>query len=294
MKNNKKLDITDNSEDTKSNRKEFLLKGLTGVGFVLSLVATKKLSANEKSKSAKNKKYGMVIDLQSCTGCGACDIACKNENNVPQGFWWHNHITVTEGTFPNVKYTHYPTLCNHCENAPCVKACPTRAMYKENDNITMHDAGLCIGCTTCAQACPYDAIAYNDKDPHQRFKSSDELIEGCTGSGKEIVSKTKSDILPYYNKERNETLPGIRPKGIVEKCTFCDHRVKNNELPYCVMSCPADAIIFGDMNDPDSEVSQLIRKNITKRIKVNLGTRPSVYYINDYNPTDRIRSKGSI
>ena len=133
-------------------RRNFFLSGLFGF---LSLVTTKvsKGSNGNKESEQKKKKYAMVIDLLNCTGCGACDLACKNENNVPENFFWASHITETKGRFPNVRYVHMPTLCNHCENAPCVAACPTRAMHKKENNITMHDPNKCIGCKTCAMAC---------------------------------------------------------------------------------------------------------------------------------------------
>ncbi len=102
-----------------------------------------------------NKRYGMVIDLHRCVGCAACDIACKSENNVTEGFSWANHMIETVGTFPNVRYRHVPTLCNHCENAPCVLNCPTTAMYKTEEGLTLHDADKCIGCRACQVACPY-------------------------------------------------------------------------------------------------------------------------------------------
>ena len=100
-------------------------------------------------------KYAMVIDLQRCVGCGACSIACRNENNVSEGIYWSSKITETSGTFPNVRYHYRPTLCNHCSNAPCVTGCPTKAMHKLDNGITMHDPDKCIGCQTCLKSCPY-------------------------------------------------------------------------------------------------------------------------------------------
>ena len=99
------------------------------------------------------QKYGMVIDLHKCVGCGACDLACKSENNTPDGILWSNHINETTGIFPNVKYTYMPTLCNHCEDAPCVRSCPTAAMYKDSDtDMTLHAADKCIGCKKIGRA----------------------------------------------------------------------------------------------------------------------------------------------
>ena len=274
-------------------RRNFFLSGLFGF---LSLVTTKvsKGSNGNKESEQKKKKYAMVIDLLNCTGCGACDLACKNENNVPENFFWASHITETTGRFPNVRYVHMPTLCNHCENAPCVAACPTRAMHKKENNITMHDPNKCIGCKTCAMACPYKVISYNDSAVHKRWKKGEELIRNCTSTGKEINTKIGGKVIPFYNKDRERTLPGIRPKGVVEKCTFCDHRVSNGQLPYCVMACPCDARIFGDLNNPQSEVNKLLQKFRPIRLKENLGTDPSVYYIRDFNPSHHVTTKGEI
>lgn len=278
----------------KQSRRKFLKSGTLGIAVVAVTAVAKSSVESSGKKGVKEQKWVMVIDLQKCTGCASCEIACKNENNVPRGFLWASHIIETQGKFPNVRYTHIPTLCNHCEDAPCVDACPTRAMHKRDDNITMHDAKLCIGCKTCGIACPYNVISFNKEKPHGEFRNEKELIKGCTTSGKEVVKKSGTKDLPYYNKDRDETLPGIRPKGVVEKCTFCDHRVKNGKLPYCVDACPCNARVFGDLNDPKSEVSQILKKFRPLRLKEHLGTKPSVFYIRDYNPTTYPSTKGSI
>ena len=226
-------------------------------------------------------QYSMVIDLDACVGCGACDIACKLENNVPESFAWSNHIMETSGTFPNVKFRYIPTLCNHCSNAPCVEVCPTTAMHKLDNGITMHDASKCIGCAACRVACPYDVIYFNDEKPHLREDANVELIPGCTSSANEIQEITGVP-LPYYNPDREATLPGIRPKGVVEKCTFCDHRLAQGLLPACVEACPANARIFGDRNDPNSEVSRLLAKHHARVLKPEKGTEPNVFYIGEY------------
>jgi molybdopterin-containing oxidoreductase family iron-sulfur binding subunit len=229
----------------------------------------------------------MIIDLQRCVGCGGCSIACKNENNVPDGIYWSNKITETSGTFPDVLYHYIPTLCNHCANAPCARGCPTKAMHKLENGITMHDPDKCIGCKYCEFNCPYGVIYFNWRAPHQFWRQSEQLIKGVTSAPAEEAKKVNTKVLPYYNSERDATLPGIRPKGVVEKCTFCDHRVKRNLLPYCVVACPADARIFGDIQDPNSEVSQLLGKFRHFRLREQLGTEPHIFYINPahYQPT---------
>ncbi len=240
-------------------------------------------------------RYVMVIDHQRCVGCGACIIACKNENNLTEGIAWSYKITETVGTFPHVRFHYIPTLCNHCEFAPCVRGCPTRAMHKIEGGITMHDTNKCIGCRYCIANCPYGVISYNWERPHQRWSQEQELISGCTSTGLAQASVYGLDRSPpYENMDRGRTLPVERPMGVVEKCTFCDHRLQNGELPYCVEACPADARIFGNLDDPKSEVSMLLGKYKPYRLKEHLGTEPKIYYIRSFNPGTYEQSKGGL
>lgn len=231
-----------------------------------------------------SKRYAMVIDLHRCVGCAACDIACKSENNVSDEFHWSNHIIETSGTFPNTRHRYVPTLCNHCEDAPCVDNCPTTAMYKNEDGLTLHDPDKCIGCRTCQMSCPYGVIWFNKKDPHPQFANDDALMDSVTFSGKEMAEKAGAPI-PYYNPARAQTYQGIRSRGLVEKCTFCDHRLAVGELPACVVACPADARIFGDINDPASPPSQALAKHPPKVLQRDRGTKPHVFYIREFNET---------
>lgn len=227
-------------------------------------------------------RYGMVIDLHRCVGCAGCDLACKSENNVPDGFHWSNHIIETSGTFPDVRYRYIPTLCNHCENAPCVTNCPTTAMHKSDEGLTLHDGDLCIGCAACIMSCPYGAIYRNNERPHGRYRSDDgPAIEGCTSTGREVAERAGVPI-PYYNPDRERTYAGIRSKGTVEKCTMCDHRLAEGELPWCVESCPAGARIFGDLNDASSPPRRALAKHAPRVLQQNQGTEPRVYYIRDF------------
>jgi molybdopterin-containing oxidoreductase family iron-sulfur binding subunit len=228
------------------------------------------------------KRYGMVIDLHSCVGCSGCDIACKSENNVPEGFAWSNHIIETSGSFPDARFRYIPTLCNHCENAPCVANCPTNAMYKSEEGLTLHDLDKCIGCRACQVACPYGVIYFNEDKPHPRFREDSEpAIPGCTSTGEEVAQQAGAPI-PYYNPARAETYAGIRSKGVVEKCTFCDHRLARGELPACVVACPADARLFGDLNDPESLPSRALARFTPKVLQREKGTKPRVFYIRDF------------
>lgn len=226
-------------------------------------------------------RYAMVIDLHKCVGCSACQIACKNENNVDEGMFWSHHITRTTGTFPNVKYEYVPTMCNHCEDAACVKACPTGAMYKDENGLTLHDPDKCIGCKSCMQACPYGVINFNQKEPHAYWRDNQSLILDGTASGKQVTDKTGT-LIPYYNPDREATYKGIRPKGIIEKCTLCDHRLKEGLQPYCVEACPADARLVGDLHDPNDPIHEKLAKHKASVLRPEKGTKPHVFYLREY------------
>lgn len=281
-------------KNKKITRRQFLKLG--GIGFASMTVAgayTEKLFAK---KSLQAKELAMVIDLQRCTGCGACEVACKNENNVQEGFAWAHHIIRTTGKFPNVKYEHLPTLCNHCKKPACARICPTKAMHKSDGGITMHSPNKCIGCKSCIAACPYSVISYNSRETHKFWCDNEQLIKNCTDSPEGVTRRVGGTVIPVYNPDREKNIKksGLRHKGIVEKCTFCDHLVKRGKLPYCVQKCPSNARIFGDLNDSRSKVRQILGKYRPMRLRQHLGTKPKVYYVRDFNPRHYTRSKGSI
>ncbi len=272
-----------------------LLK-LGGVASAVALVPAEAALAGGKSSLLKGKKLAMVIDLQRCTGCGGCIISCISENNVQAGVTWAKKESKTLGTFPNVRLEFLPTLCNHCHEAPCVRGCPTGAMHKADGDTTAHDPNKCIGCKTCKAMCPYDVITINTTETHRFWRDNKSLIEGCTASGKEVVDKVGGDVIPHYNRDKEKTYSNaaLRHKGVPEKCTFCDHRTVDGLLPFCVNSCPANARIFGDLNDPKSEVSTLVGKYQAMRLKEHLGTEPKIYYIRSFNPGNYPSTKGSV
>ena len=179
----------------------------------------------------KTHRYAMVIDTKLCIGCADCVVACKTENEVPEGYCRDWITEATSGTFPDLSLEYRSERCNHCENPPCVYACPTGASFQDQDsNVTLVDPDLCTGCKSCIAACPYDA----------RF---------------------------------------VMPEGYVSKCTFCIHRVREGLNPACVSACPTHCMHFGDLNDPQSEVSRLLRTRNHKVIAPETGTEPNVYYL---------------
>ena len=242
-------------------------------------------------------QYAMVIDLQKCVGCGACAIACKTENNTQnrqdgQSFNWADFSYEEKGSFPDVMHTTRPVLCNHCTDAPCVGACPVRptAIFKSPDGITLINHERCIGDRACQRACPYSketvgidewsVLSFNPakKETHPFFRDRSELIAAATASGAEIAKKAKS-VPPNRNRYGHPDYMDVRRAGVVEKCIFCDHRLKKGEMPFCVLSCPSGARIFGDIKDPKSEPSILLSKHKAEVLKPEEGTSPNVYYI---------------
>lgn len=261
-------------------------------------------------------QIAMVIDLQKCTSCGACALGCKTENNTrnsngKNSFNWADFITITEGVFPNTKFKSIPVLCNHCSNAPCVNVCPVtpKAMYKSANGITLHNDERCIGCRLCMDACPYSSkdmsadgslytvISYVPFDlPGDPFYLSNATaIPGCTSSGMEVATLAGNNP-PDRHEYTHPDYHDVRPPNVTEKCMMCDHRLQNGEQPYCVACCPAGARVVGDIDDPNSEVSQLLATHSYFRLKNNNGdilqpgeegTGPNVYYIRSFenNPT---------
>ena len=248
----------------------------------------------------------MVIDLKKCVGCGACALACKTENNTAmrrngQTHNWADFVHETTGKFPKTKYRTLPVLCNHCSDAPCVEACPVtpKAMFKTKDGITMHNDERCIGCRACQEACPYSqdevkgdgssgqysVISYTGEEgepAHAMYADRKATIAGGTMSGASMAVVAGANP-PHRTRYTHPEYKDVRRSNITEKCYFCDHRVKKGELPYCVVSCPANARIFGDKNDPNSEVAKLLKKHKNFVLKPDEGTSPNVYYINNYS-----------
>jgi Fe-S-cluster-containing dehydrogenase component len=175
-------------------------------------------------------RWVKVLDQTRCIGCHACTTACKSENDVPLGVSRTYVKSVEVGRFPQARRAFQVTRCNQCEDAPCVAACPTAAMYRRPDGIVDFDKTICIGCKACMAACPYDAIFINPED-HS-----------------------------------------------AEKCNFCAHRLEVGLEPACVVVCPTQAIMVGDLNDPSSRVSEVVQREPVTVRRPEKHTRPGVYY----------------
>ena len=178
----------------------------------------------------RQPKWAKVIDNTRCIGCHACTTACKSENEVPLSVTRTYVKYVDVGAFPHARRAFQVTRCNQCDDAPCVTACPTSAMYRRPDGIVDFDKSICIGCKACIAACPYDAIFINPED-HS-----------------------------------------------AEKCNFCAHRIDMGLEPACVVVCPTQAILVGDLDDPDSLVAQIIRGDSVSVRRPEKETRPKLFY----------------
>lgn len=223
-------------------------------------------------------RWGMVIDLNKCTGCGECVAACKVENNVAivgadeskkgRAMLWMDMLTVYEGEYPSAKIHYIPRPCFHCDNPPCTKVCPVRATYLNSEGIVTQVFPQCIGCRYCMAACPYTVKSFNWYSPDWP---------------EEMAAALNPDV-------------SVRPAGVVEKCTFCVHRLQkakedaaaedremreNDYVPACVESCPTQAMTFGDLDNSSSEVAKLNKSPRAYRFLEDLGTEPKVYYLSE-------------
>lgn len=229
----------------------------------------------------------MVIDIDRCTGCQACVVACQSENNIPineekdflsrRAKQWIRIDRVWEGEWPNVKARFIPILCQHCENAPCEPVCPVYATYHNNQGLNVQVYNRCVGTRYCANNCPYQVRFFNFFDPEWPQ--------------------------PLWNQLNPDVT--VRSRGIMEKCTFCIQRIRRaeriiegkngdelsdqklkegNYMPACVNACPTDTLMFGDMNDPESQVSRRSRDPRHYKLLDKLGTEPNVIYLKKVDP----------
>ncbi|MGB9771436.1 MAG: sulfate reduction electron transfer complex DsrMKJOP subunit DsrO [Candidatus Kapaibacteriota bacterium] len=251
-------------------RRNFLKIVSFGGGIYLASKWTSNLiSQNETQKVPQSgltaKRWAMAIDVQKCEqtpNCKECILACHSYHNVPEfnnpkdeikWIWkdkFHNAFITQENQYLPKGLNHQTVLllCNHCDNPPCTNVCPTKATWKREDGIVMMDWHRCIGCRYCVAACPYGSRSFNWRDPR-----------------------------PFI-KKINPEFP-TRTRGVVEKCTFCAERLARGEMPACVEACPSKALIFGDLEDPGSEIRQILAERFSIRRKPELSTSPEVYYL---------------
>lgn len=243
------------------------------------LAAKSSATSEDGPRESGRPRWGMAIDLDKCTGCGACVVACSQENNQMLGspeeaamgriIRWLTILPVTEGEFPSPRQRLLPMPCQHCDDPPCVKVCPVYATFLNEEGIVGQVYTRCIGCRYCVNACPYTCKFFNWKKPAW----PDELRKG-------------------FNPDVS-----IRTKGVVEKCLFCHHRLQrakekasaeggrplseHDYQPACAEVCPAKAIVFGDLNNPDSNVSTVSKNQRAFHLLEELGTDPKVTYLRE-------------
>ena len=223
-------------------------------------------------------RWGMVIDVDKCTACQACVVACKVENNIPtpseedelknRAISWIRLIPLQQEGGERGAATFVPRPCMQCDNPPCIKVCPVDATNISAEGIVRQIYARCIGCRYCTNACPYTVRYFNWSTP-----------------------QWPNEIQRYLNPDVS-----VRPKGVVEKCTFCHHRLQKAKetakaegrevrsedyQPACVEICPAKAMFFGDLDDRNSEVSQLAKNPRAFRLLEELGTEPKVIYLKE-------------
>jgi molybdopterin-containing oxidoreductase family iron-sulfur binding subunit len=216
------------------------------------------------AKPVDERKWVMVIDLRKCSGCDACTIACKAENQLPPGVVYRPVVQEEIGTYPNVRRRFLPRPCMQCESPPCTPVCPVGATWRRTDGVIAIDYERCIGCRYCLTACPYSARTtdlgefYTDDTPARQ--------------------PYEEQVSPEYNAGFRRS-DGGSPMHNARKCHFCLHRLEAGQLPACVTTCIGHATYFGDANDPESLVAELIGLPEARRLKEELGTKPRVYYL---------------
>lgn len=211
-------------------------------------------------------RYVMVADLRRCVGCQTCTAACKEGNGTPPGVQWRRVLDLETGTYPDVHRVFVPTSCQHCSNPPCLEVCPSTATRQRADGVITIDEDLCIGCSYCIMACPFDART---------------LVE------RPVFAFGDAPTAPEAMRAERQVA------GVASKCTFCVGRIDAgvahglapgkdpDATPLCVNSCISGALSFGDIDDADGPVAKLLAENQWFRMHESEGTEPGFYYIWD-------------
>ena len=194
-------------------------------------------------------RYGILVDLNRCTGCMTCVIACKQENFTRPSVWWNKVLELENESLDSITYVRY--ACMHCDDPPCVEACSVGAIYKRPDGIVLIDHNKCIGAGDCIEACPYGVI---DTNPKQDYFPGQEL---------------------FY--EKGADTHRMHPAGKSSKCNLCVHRIDQGKEPACVAGCPSRVMIFGDLDDPDSPIREKLWRS--QQLLASKGANPKVSYI---------------
>jgi Fe-S-cluster-containing dehydrogenase component len=247
--------------EAKVNRRGMIRMTAAGAAAVAGLRWARKASASGPEDESHHR-WAMVIDQARCTGCGFCNLACQAHNDVSPEISWN--VVIIENHTDMGEPTYISRPCMHCEHPPCEEVCPVGASYRRADGIVMMDYDRCIGCRYCEVACPYFARAFN--------------WEAFTGPNPAVPEWGYPEV-------------PRRPRGVVEKCSFCFHRIDRGlnvgltpgvdpeATPACVAACPVGARNFGDLNNPDSIVNHLLADNPYHQLRDDLGTGPRVYYL---------------
>jgi len=270
----KKIKKTKKSNPSILSRRDILrIAGATGTAALITGLVTSgplspdavegiKRDSNGHGAELGEHLWNMVIDLEKCIGCQYCIWACQAINDVPEDKMRWN-VGFPERTENGTDFF-MTRPCLHCQDAPCVKVCPVGATWIREDGIVAMDYDRCIGCRYCQVACPYDARRFNWK-----------------------VSEEENPYQPTWGSAEVER----RSRGVIEKCTFCVHRIDRGlqqglmpgidqaATPACVNACPVGARIFGDVNNPESPISVYLKQNDTFRIREDFGTEPKVHYV---------------
>lgn len=216
-------------------------------------------------------RIGMVIDLEKCIGCRTCAIACKQHNAQPPGNWWNQVNTPgskVHMTTPDFGVEYYlPVACQHCDKPACEKVCPEGATFKDKDGTILIDFDRCTGCRFCMTACPYGVRQFNWESGKKANKKN------------QYISNYTFGYPIEHRRDKKLVYTPSRPRGVVEKCSMCVQYRDQGDNPACIKGCTGNARYIGDLDDPNSEVSKLIRDRGGFNLLPEKGTKPKVFYL---------------